>query len=181
MKALPALVVIALGLCVKHTIEANARADAARRAAQAATQYATQQEKERQMHDQAAKDTIAKLQRQIASRAVSRTQDLVDAHETEAKLRAQLTKDQRVQLDSMARHYERVIVSLNQDKSDMAAIILQRDKQLAEADASVRNLEAANAAIRAQIAAQPRDHSTAWKIATGVATVAGVVAYVSKH
>ena len=180
LKLIPVVMAIGLGICVRDTIAANARAEALTAAAKAASEYATYVEQERQMQKQQYEDSLTILRERLQVREKPRRESLEAAHAAEEKLRQTLNAQQKQTLDSMSSRYEQVIVSLSQDKADLAAQLRIREKELVDAEMSVRNLEAANAAIQRQIAAQPRRSSTAWKIATGVATAAAVVAVATR-
>lgn len=178
-KLLPLLAVLGLALCVRHTIQANARASAYARVAEMTSHYAQAQEAKRMIERKQAEDSIITLLVQVASEQEASQQMARKSRLGSHELRKQLNAEQQVALDSITTNYEAALAHEAVAEARLRDVILLRTKERDAAEESVRNLQNANTQLKLQIAAIQPGSNTLWKIATAVAVVGGIVAYAS--
>lgn len=174
----PVLVALALALCVRHTMQASARANAYQRVAEMTANWNAKQEQQRQAYKKSAADTIARLSKQLASSNAGQVRNETEARQLTTKLRAELAAEQQAKLDSITNRYESALLLANSQKADLLGIVHTREAELADAEQRIAGLQRENAALH-ELCKSPSagGSSTGWKVATAVATVVGVVAY----
>ena len=176
----PIMITLALGLCIRERVHANARADAYARVAEMTAKYSQQQERERLVLKQQNEDSIAAAKAR-ATAYKAQAQHATDVSRRQAAtLREQLQGEQRVLLDSLEYNHAVAIAKLDSTVAAKDEIIGKQAEELVSDEQRIAGLTRENDVLKAAVRVSNSSGSTGWKLATAVSTVIGVVAYATK-